>query len=557
MDAMLLEPDVCEDADLLEFVATLREEIAAQREEIAGLRREISELRCDVGYWKSRHADAVKRNEKLEEKLALARGEIRQLKADRFGKKSEKQDRTNNLDDPQSPDAPTSKRRRGQQPNRRGPARRDYAHLPVRETFLELPPDECVCGRCGKPMQDLGHTEDSEQVEMEVTVYRHRLRRRRYRRTCTCRGPRTRTAPPPPKLIRKGRIGLSVWVHLLLEKFHAQRPIQRTLEQLRCHGLELAPGTVTGGLKSIEPLFQPIYEAIRERNRASVHHQADETRWLVFVEKEGKSGHRWWLWVFAGEDSVVYILDPSRSHDVPETHFPKDASGVLMVDRYSAYKAMKQVKEGKLRLAFCWAHVRRDFVRVGKAFPELKPWALTWLRLIRQLYRLHRARRESEPASAEYLAADAALRGHIVVMQQQRDRELAEAKLDASCRTALVSLTQHWPGLTLFLDDPRIPLDNNYGERLMRNPALGRKNYYGSGAEWSGRLAVMMFSILATLNLWNINPRLWLSWYLQACAEAGGKAPPHLETYLPWNLSDEQQAAFALDPASPKLDDTS
>jgi transposase len=87
------------------------------------------------------------------------------------------------------------------------------------------------------------------------------------------------------------------------------------------------------------------------------------------------------------------------------------------------------------------------------------------------------------------------------------------------CRKALTSLREHWTGLTLFLDDPRIPLDNNYGERLMRNPALGRKNYYGSGAEWSGRLAMMMFSIMATLNLANINPRLWLTWYLQACAE--------------------------------------
>ena len=62
----------------------------------------------------------------------------------------------------------------------------------------------------------------------------------------------------------------------------------------------------------------------------------------------------------------------------------------------------------------------------------------------------------------------------------------------------------------MFVDDPRIPLDNNYGERLIRGPAVGRKNYYGSGAEWSGRLAMMMFSIFATLILWKINPRVWL-----------------------------------------------
>ena len=80
-----------------------------------------------------------------------------------------------------------------------------------------------------------------------------------------------------------------------------------------------------------------------------------ESRWLVCVEKEGKNGHRWWLWVFAGEDTVVSVLDPSRSHAVPEAHFPAAAGGVLMVDRSSASQAMQHLKDGKLLLAFCWA----------------------------------------------------------------------------------------------------------------------------------------------------------------------------------------------------------
>ena len=90
----------------------------------------------------------------------------------------------------------------------------------------------------------------------------------------------------------------------------------------------------------------------------------------------------------------------------------------------------------------------------------------------------------------------------------------------------LTSLKEHWSGLTVFLDDPRIPAGYNFGERLMRNPAVARSNYYGSGAEWAGRLATMMFSILATLTLWKINPRLWLTWYLESCAAAGGKNRP-------------------------------
>ena len=199
---------------------------------------------------------------------------------------------------------------------------------------------------------------------------------------------------------------------------------------------------------------------------------------------------------------------------------------------------MEQVKSGKLVLAFCWAHVRRDFVRVGKGYPEQKTWALQWLGRISQIYHLNRERLRHAPETAEFATADACLREHVGSIAADRDAELADDQLREPCRIALVSLREHWSGLTLFVDDPRIPLDNNYGERQIRGPTVGRKNYYGSGALWAGRLAVMMFSIFSTLALWKINSRAWLSWYFEACANNGGKAPADPELFLPWNLSE-------------------
>jgi len=554
MSASLLEQNQVDEQ--LRSLTTLVEQL---REEVVELRRENAKLRCEVGYWKSRHADAVKRNVKLQAKLDQAKAAIRQLKAERFGKQSEKQsttDRSNDLDDPQQQAAP--KRKRGQQPNRPAPKRRDYSRLPAREEQIDLPDDQQVCACCGKPLADLGQSDASEQIEIETIIYRRVIRRQRYRRTCECRDqPRTVTAPLPPKLLPKSIYGTSLWVHLLLEKFHLQRPTHRTIEQLRLLGLDLASGTIAGGLKRIEPLLTPIYHGIRDRHVQSAYFQADETRWKVFVEKAGKTGRLWWLWLFAGEDSVVYVLDPSRSHDVPQSHFPDDVQGVLMVDRYVAYKIMRQVTEGDLSLAFCWAHVRRDFVRVGKGYPELVPWALTWIRQIRELYRLNRQRLLHPIGTAEFAAADATLRQHVAAMAARRDAELADDTLREPCRKALVSLKEHWSGLTLFVDDPRIPLDNNYGERLIRNPAVGRKNYYGSGAEWAGRLAVMMFSIFATLVLWKINPRKWLTWYFDACASGGGKAPDNPASFLPWNLSETRLAELQSSTSSEPAPDTS
>ena len=85
-------------------------------------------------------------------------------------------------------------------------------------------------------------------------------------------------------------------------------------------------------------------------------------------------------------------------------------------------------------------------------------------------------------------------------------------------------------------------MDNNAAERKIRNPAVGRKNYYGSGAEWAGRLAMILFSIFATLAIWKINPGTWLTWYFDACAINGGRAPEKVEIFMPWNLSEERLA---------------
>ncbi len=343
-------------------------------------------------------------------------------------------------------------------------------------------------------------------------------------------------------------MGISVWVEILIDKFFSHRPTERLLDQWHLLGLDLAPGTVAGGLERLEPLFQPLYEALLARNAESAFAQADETRWMVFIELEGKIGYRWWLWVFLGEDTVVFRLDPTRSHEVPQGHFPAGAQVVLMVDRYSAYKAMAQVKLGDVVLVFCWSHVRRDFVTVGKGWPEHKEWALAWLRRIRDLYHYHRQRRISQAGTAEFTAADTGLRQTVAAMRTQADAELAHPKLPTPCRKVLVSLQEHWDGLTRFVDDPRIPLDNNASERQVRGPAVGRKNYYGSGALWSGRLAAMLFSLFATLNKANINSRTWLTWFLQSCAQNGGQSPADIGPFLPWNIPEEKRREMALDP---------
>lgn len=540
--ALALLPDRV--TTVMALVAQLRAEVAQLQGEVGRLRRENLELRQQAGYWQTMHARAVERIQELEGRVHHLEAENRHLRQQAFGRKTEQagqssRDFLKELDEASGRPA----RRRGQQAARPGPQRRSYEHLPQRVEIVEAPEAQRCCPECGLPYVVRPETEDSEQIEIEVQAYRRVLRRRRYQPRCHCRGPwQIVTAPAEPKLIPKSRYGISVWVEILLDKFVSQRPTERLLAQWRLWGLDLAAGTVTGGLQRLLPLFVPLYEALLARLQQTDYWQGDETRWQVFEDQEGKVGHRWWLWLFLSADTVVFVLDQRRSRQVPQKYLPQGADpadrGVLLVDRLASYKAMAQVREGSIVLAFCWAHVRRDFIRVGKSWPELKDWALAWLRRIRDLYRLQHQRllAYQEPAADETAAAYA-VRAHAAQMQQQAVRECAEPSLREPCRKVLTSLQGHWTGLTRFLDDPRIPLDNNASERHLRRPVVGRKNYYGSGAVWSGQLAAMMFSLVATLERCQINARDWLTGYLRACAAARGRPPPQLEAWLPHNYA--------------------
>jgi len=203
-----------------------------------------AESRCEVGYWKSRHADALKRIEQLQQKLDQPQGETRTLQNSLFGRKSEKSahsDRSNDLFDPE--EVPDVVKKRGAQPGHAGHGRRDYSHLPAQEEFVPLAEESLACPHCGKPAAMMSDTEDSEILEIEVRPHRRRIRRRRYRTTCDCDpGRQTLTAPLPPKLIPKGNYGTSIWVHIVLDKdsdgqqcvgTRGTRPSRGTKELLR------------------------------------------------------------------------------------------------------------------------------------------------------------------------------------------------------------------------------------------------------------------------------------------------------------------------------------
>jgi transposase len=544
-------------------IAALLAEIEELKERERRLRLELIDWRQQANYRKALHERAVEREALLKERLKGLEAQVqaltealkgyedlqakyKQLVHLHFGRKAEGKEAGETQDDDAAPADRGGKRRRkrGQRPGHRGHGRGKRDELPKEEIVHELLPKERCCPDCGKPFEDFPGTEDSEEIHWEVRVVRRVHKRKRYKPTCRCGSvPGIVTAPAVPKLIPKGLFSVGFWVLLVLEKFLLQRPLNRVRKLLALQGLRVSLGTLTGGLKYIEQLVQPLYTKILEKSRTAHHWHMDETRWLVFEDIDGKQGHRWWLWVIATAETCCFVLDPSRSSNVPASHLG-DADGVLNVDRYSAYKALASLVEGKIRLAFCWAHVRRDFLGLGRGYKKLREWSQEWVERINRLFLLNRKRRQAVGKKARFAHCQRKLRKAIGQMARQFKRELARHDLHPAQVKVLTSLQNHWAGLILFVEDPAIAMDNNEAERDLRNAVLGRKSFYGSGAVWSGQLTAALYTILETVARNGINPYQYLRVYFEACAKNGGKPPEDIDEFLPWSFSSEVRTAL-------------
>jgi transposase len=513
-------------------------------------KRELIQLKWEANYWQAQHRRALARIAELEKEIEQLQAKNRDLQQRLFGRRSEKRGGKSEA----SPGAPGPKRKRGQQPNHPGHARRDHSALPVVVTERDIADEEKSCPRCGAVHERLALSEESDIIEVEVRAHRRRIRRAVYRRGCQCQGGGGLIiAPPEPRVYPKASLGVSVWAEVLLDKYLSGRPTYRLCQSLADRGLALSPGTLTDGLRRLEPLFEPLVAALHEKQLSEPHVHGDETRWEVFETIEGKAGHRWYLWVFRSASVVFYRLEPTRAAEVPKAHLAelRVEELIFSCDRYSAYKCLaNQIQV--IVLAFCWAHVRRDFLQLARGYPTLGDWALSWVEAIARLYHLngqrlvHYDRQHAlEAQSPAFRVHQQVLEAHLSALVERREQELADPSQPPAVKKVLTSLAEHWPGLTVFATQPQIPLDNNSAEQALRLPVTGRKNFYGSGSLWSARLAAAILTVLQTVRLWDLNPHHWLFEWLQACADNGGQPPPDLSPFLPWAMTSARRQALS------------
>ena len=179
-------------------------------------KEEYIDLRWAAAYWKAQPREAVEREADLKSDNEELRARIRELEGRLYGRRSERR-----VGEGKNPSRGQVRARpRGQQPGSRGHGRSRLEGLEAREEVADLPEAQQKCPRCGRPLDPFPGTDDAQVVEIETRVWRRVIRRRRYRPSCTCGVlPGLVTAPSPARLIARGKLGISVGVKVILDKY--------------------------------------------------------------------------------------------------------------------------------------------------------------------------------------------------------------------------------------------------------------------------------------------------------------------------------------------------
>ena len=552
--------------------------LAAALEANRQLAETAGELRAENARLREDNARLLERDAERDAELDRVRADLAVLQRMLFGRSSERSHPAPGGDDAGGDGDPGRDRGSGKAV-KRGPGgragRRDYSHLPRFEVFWDFPGGGYCCPECGEPFSPLSDHWSGEQLDWQVIVRVAAHCRRRYKRACGCRVPATVMAPGPPKAIGKGLFTDGFIAMLLTERYVAGRSMNSLVTGLSRQGADISPATLAGTCAQAGALLAPLADAITERSRGSWHLHADETTWRVFAPRDGDGPAKWWLWVFLGPDTVCFVMDPSRSGAVLARHAGiDDKTGqltdgedggprrlVISSDFYAVYQSAGKKADGLVNL-YCWAHVRRHFVRAGDASPaQLKYWTQAWLERIRDLYSAHdelmAAWQDAAPAAQEKTAAAARLEeayaawdDAIAVIDQARKDQAKAPGLQEPARKALATLEREWDGLIAHRDYPVIGLDNNPAERMIRGPVVTRKNARGSRNGEAARNAAVIWTVTATAQMAGLNVLTYLTAYLDECGRNGGKplTGPALERFLPWNASREDLRTWAHPP---------
>ena len=381
-----------------------------------------------------------------------------------------------------------------------GPKAQPQLPIEITNHHFDGPPE---CPACGGEMKVWeGQFESSEEITVVETTFKLSChRRQKYR--CGCHGA-VLTAPGPDKLISGGRYSVDFAVHTAIEKFCDHLPLERQTRRMARCGLDVSSQTLWDQQEALARHLEPTWRVLWSRALAEDVPYVDETGWRMMGSKQKP---KWTLFGLTAPQLAVYHLVHSKS-TATTREILSGFRGTLVVDGYKVYPIVAEL-EKTIRIAHCWAHADRKF-KDAKDPPQAISTMRRW---IAKLYEIERE------VAGPFPGAEAAQRRRHALRQEKSARVLEQIRQAAfdqgglrrsAFGKALRYLLKHWDGLVMFLENPRIALDNNAAERVLRGPVVGRKNFYGNRSKRGARTAAILYSLIESAKLCGREPRAYL-----------------------------------------------
>lgn len=400
---------------------------------------------------------------------------------------------------PASPEVPAQKPVRSSRP--RSPRRAlDDGRLEERQTVIE--PEEVQ-----DDPSDWTHLGEERTVQLDYEpgrLFRHVIIRPRY-----VRKEQFAIAALPAQPIDKGMVGAGLLAWLLMSKYADHLPLYRLTQMLaRQQGVEIPRSTLAGWVDQAVELLRPVYRAMQKKLQKKRYLQVDETptRYLDPDVKGTSQLGYFWVYLDPGKE-VLFQWSTGRAHDAPK-EFLADYQGLLQVDGYSAYTALVKASEGRIELAHCWAHVRREILEASGESPRRVAWLMGQ---IQAMYAVEKQLREGRAGPALREAVRQSQTAMVVrrlfkAMTRIRNLLLPGGALAKALDYAL----ERRVGLERFLSQGQVEIDSNLVENAIRPCAIGRKNWLFVGHPEAGDHGAILYSLMASCRLHGINPLEYL-----------------------------------------------
>jgi transposase len=405
---------------------------------------------------------------------------------------------------------------RGKKGKRRGHGRRDLSDAePTRIIRHELPEEKRKCECCGEVCTEFG-VESSKQIEIipsHVEVVQHD----RVKYACRACQENVVVAPKPPQPIEKGLPGPGLCAHVTLSKFGDHTPLYRLEDIFLRTGFEIRRSTLCGWLIALAALSRPLVMRMKHLVLDSKVIHTDDTS-IKMLQPGAGIAQEAKFWPYLGDwlhPYAVYDFTLDRKRNGP-MNFLEGFKGYLQADAYSGYDCI--YAGGSVREVACWIHARRYWYQT---IDNDKLRANTALSYIARLSQIETQLRESYPRTnlqglRDFDAVAAARQQHSLPILNQfkawMDNEMETGRLlpKSEIRKAFTYTLNQWSALCRYTEAGYLSFENNAAERLVKNPAIGRKNFLFVGGERGGHDAAVFYSLVSSAKMNGVEPFAWL-----------------------------------------------